>query len=292
MGTLTIYKSEAGKRSILGFYEKYLKTLQSDFERIYVETSFGETHVLVTGPAEGKPIFIFQGGNCINPMTLSWFKPLLENYRIYAPDTIGHPGLSAETRISPRDDSFARWISELLRHFQIEKSAFIGPSYGAGIILRLAAFMPEKIACSVLVSPAGIQLGSKFEMIRKILVPLMLFKFNGSKEHLDKIANTLSDNSMKDIDKEIIESIFKYVKLEQDMPKLTEKSELEDYKAPTLVIAGRKDVFFPEDKIRRAAQDIFSNLANYEAFNSGHFPSEEHLGKMNHRIMEFLRTHY
>lgn len=157
-----------------------------------METSFGKTHVLVTGPKDGRPIFIFQGGNCINPMTLSWFLPLLQNYRVFAPDTVGHPGFSDENRISARDESFACWISELMGHFDIEKSAFVGPSYGAGIILRLAAFMPEKIACSVLVSPAGIQLGSKLEMIRKILVPLMLFKLNGSSKQMNKIANIMS----------------------------------------------------------------------------------------------------
>lgn len=84
----------------------------------------------MTGPKEAKPVFIFQGGNCINPMTLSWFSSLFSEYRIYAPDTLGHPGYSAETRISAKDDSFALWISDLMEHFKISKSAFIGPSYG------------------------------------------------------------------------------------------------------------------------------------------------------------------
>ena len=292
MTSHSIYKSDIGKAAILGFYEKYLELFECDFERMYVETTFGRTHVLAAGPGDGKPIFIFQGGNCINPMTLSWFKPLLENYRIYAPDTIGHPGFSAETRISARDDSFARWISELMAYFHIEKSAFIGPSYGAGIILRLATFMPEKIACSVLVSPSGIQLGSKLAMIRKILVPLMIYKFNESNEQMNKIANIMSDDSIKEMDQEIIASIFKYVKLEQEMPKLTEKKELLNYTAPTMIIAGRKDIFFPEKKIMKAAHEIISNLTNYEAFDMGHFPSEVHLVKMNPAIKKFLELYY
>ncbi|OLO39224.1 hypothetical protein BTR23_09235 [Alkalihalophilus pseudofirmus] len=68
----------------------------------------------------------------------------MEKFRIYAPDTIGHPGYSDETRISASDNSFALWISDLMEEFKIQKSAFIGPSYGAGIILRLATFLPEK----------------------------------------------------------------------------------------------------------------------------------------------------
>ncbi len=165
----SIYKSEEGRLRISKHYEKYLKSFEFDIERVYVKTTFGETHVLVAGPTEGKPLFILQGGNCLNPMTLSWFKPLFEQYRVYAPDTIGHPGYSAQNRVSAKDDSLACWIAELMDYFKINRCGFIGPSYGAGIILRLAAFFPERIDCSVLVSPAGLKLGSKMEMIKKNL---------------------------------------------------------------------------------------------------------------------------
>ncbi|WP_284036821.1 alpha/beta hydrolase [Neobacillus sp. 114] len=292
MAEHTIYKSDEGKQNILRFYENYLNSFGFEMERAYVGTSFGRTHVLITGPKDGKPLFVYQGGNCINPMTLSWFKPLFEHYRVYAPDTIGHPGYSAENRISAKDDSFAHWISELMTYFGVEKAAFAGPSYGAGILLRLAASMPQKIACSVLICPAGIALGSKFEMITKILVPLIIFKGTKSAVQLQKIADNMSDGFMKEIDKEIIGSIFNYTKLEQDMPKLTEKRELLRYTAPTMVIAGNKDVFFPEKKIGPAAKEIIPNLANYEVFNMGHIPSEEQLVVINEKIKEFLRLHY
>ncbi|WP_233713490.1 alpha/beta fold hydrolase [Lederbergia citri] len=103
MGKGTIYKGKEGKQIITDHYEDYVKSFKFDVERMYVETSYGKTHVLIAGPKEGKPIFLFQGGNCINPMTLTWFIPLVEKYRIYAPDTIGHPGYSDENRISAKD---------------------------------------------------------------------------------------------------------------------------------------------------------------------------------------------
>lgn len=292
MGDKTIYKSVEGKKLITEHYESYLQTFGFDVERIFIETSFGKTHMLVAGPVEGKPLFILQGGNCINPMTLSWFLPLLNQYRIYAPDTIGHPGFSDETRVSAQDDSFAKWITELMDYFTIEKSAFIGPSYGAGIILRLATFMPDKISCAILVSPAGIKLGSKLKMIKEVLVPLVLFNVTSSKKNLTTITNNMSENSMKDRDRNIIGDIFKYVKLEQDMPKLTEKKELIDYKAPTLIIAGKKDIFFPENKMRRIAKEIIPNLIGFKSFDMGHFPSEQDLTKVNKEILDFLTVYY
>jgi pimeloyl-ACP methyl ester carboxylesterase len=291
LGSGTIYKN-VGKRMIAQHYDDYLKTFDFEVERIYVDTSYGKTHLLVAGPPEGKPIFLFQGGNCINPMTFSWFLPLVEKYRIYAPDTIGHPGFSDENRISAKDNSFAEWIKELMDYFQLDRCAFVGPSYGAGIILRLATYMPERIDCAVLVAPAGIKLGSKLTMIKEILVPLVFYHGTSSPQYLDKIANHMSDYSMKERDKRIIGDVFKHVKLEQDMPKQTTKEELANYHSPTLIIAGKKDLFFPGNRINKAAGDIFSNLIDFKSYDMGHFPSDEYLTKINNDIEDFLKKYY
>ena len=292
MGTETIFKSDEGKRIITEHYENYLESFPFDFDRKYVETSYGTTHILVAGPLEGKPIFIFQGGNCINPMTFSWFSLLTEKYRIYAPDTIGHPGFSGQNRMSVKDHSFAAWTKELMDFFKIKSCAFIGPSYGAGIILRLATFMPKKIDCAILVAPAGIKLGSKFTMIKDILLPLILLNITSSEKYLHKITSNMSDNKMKEIDITIIGDIFKYLKLEQKMPKLTKKEELTNYNAPTLIIAGKKDIFFPEKRLIKTARKIIPNLISIKTYDIGDITSDDHRIEINNDIKTFLEAFY
>lgn len=284
----SIYKNENGKKRILDYYDKYIQSVPVEIEHQYVKTSFGQTHVLVSGPSEGEPLFIFQGGNCINPMTLSWFTPLLSKYRVYAPDTPGHPGYSDERRMSGSDGSFARWIQELMTYFKIDQCALVGPSFGGGMILRMASYMPNKIKKAVLVSPAGIQLGSKAVMIKKILLPLLLFNFTRKREFLTRLTDDMSLKTMKNIDRDIIGEIFYSTRLEQDMPKLTEKSELTHYSAPTLVIAGEDDVFFPASKLEEKVKEILP-FAEYKSFRMGHFPSEDDLKTINHVILEFLK---
>lgn len=288
----TIYKSEKGKRVIQQHYDHYLNTLPFDVERTYANTSYGQTHVLVAGPSNGKPLIIFQGGNTINPMTLSWFAPLAKTYRMYAPDTIGHPGYSDENRISAKDHSFAEWVAELMDHFNIRHSAFIGTSYGGGIILRLATFIPDKIDCAVLVVPAGIAIGSKLKIIKDILLPLMLFYTTPSDKYLQRITGVMSNYSMKEIDKRIYGDVFKYVKLELKIPKLTKREELANYRSPTLVIAGKQDIFFPEDRLNVATKNIIPNLTNFKSYDMAHYPLEKDLIDINHDISEFLKCHY
>ncbi|MFD2444367.1 alpha/beta fold hydrolase [Bacillus sp. CGMCC 1.16607] len=288
----TIYVNDDSRKKLQSYYEIYLKSFNVQFEREYVETRYGKTHILVTGPKEGKPLFIFQGGNCINPMTLSWFSDLLSEYRVYSPDTIGHPGYSSETRISAKDNSFALWILDLMDHFQIEKAAFAGPSYGGGIILRLATYFPERIACSILYAPAGILLGSKIEMIRKILIPLLSLKMTGNKKYMKKIADAMSDYCMKDMDADIIMEIFRSTKLEQEMPKLTTASELNKYSAPTMIIGGKKDIFFPGERMIETAKKIIPNITASHFYDMGHFASEEMLKKINRDMISFIKTYY
>ncbi|OMP68225.1 alpha/beta fold hydrolase [Domibacillus epiphyticus] len=288
----SIYKSEEGRKKILEHYESYLKSFDTIIERVYVKTRFGKTHMLVAGPEDGKPVFILQGGNCINPMTLSWFTSLFKTYRIYAADTIGHPGYSDETRISPKDESFPLWISDLMNHFNVNKSAFIGASYGAGIILRMAAYMPDKIACSVLVSPSGIKIGSKSKLMKKVVLPFLIYKARSSENQLKKITDVMSINSMKEEDKQIIWEIIKHVKLEKEMPKLLTKAELANSPSPTMIIAGIKDIFFPEELVLKKAKEIIPNLPVFYSYNMGHFPSEKFIIKINDNAEEFLSLYY
>lgn len=70
--------------------------LNLSYESRMVNTCFGNTHVLVLGPQSAPPVVMLQGGNTTSPLTLGWIRPLIEKYRVYTPDTIGHTGKSTQ----------------------------------------------------------------------------------------------------------------------------------------------------------------------------------------------------
>jgi pimeloyl-ACP methyl ester carboxylesterase len=162
----------------------------------------------------------------------------------------------------------------------------------SAIILRIAAFMPERIDCAVLVSPAGIKMGSKGRMIKDILVPMMFYKAAGSEKSLDRIAEIMASGSMKKMDRDIIGDVFKHIKLEQDMPKFSEKRELQHYSSPTLVFAGEEDIFFPANRLKEKAGEIIPHLVSFRSLEMGHFPSAGRLREINDEVMAFLREYY
>lgn len=256
----TIYKSPEGEAKVLSLYDKALAKLGLEFEETIVNTRFGDTHIIITGPKEAPPLVILQGGNTVSPVTLSWFLPLTNEYRVYAPDTIGHPGKSSQNRVSPADDSFGKWVVDILDGLSIERAAFIGPSYGAGIILRTAAFAPERISKAVLFVPSGIATGSISRMIIKIFIPMFMYQLFPTDKRLLKAVSPLFSGDVDEIAVEVTGAVYLHYKLETKMPRLTSEEELKNYNAPTLVLAGEKDIFFPAEKIIPRAKEIIPNL--------------------------------
>ena len=152
----SIYKSDAARAAIEALYDRALARLPFPTESRRVETTFGSTHVLVAGPEGAPPLLALQGGNVVNPLTLAWLTPLAGEFRIYAPDTIGQPGKSSGRRMSANDASLGEWCEQVLDGLGLEAPAFVAISYGAGILLRLAALRPARIGSAALVVPAGI----------------------------------------------------------------------------------------------------------------------------------------
>ena len=91
----TIYKSEEGKKKVLYLYDQQIGRLNVPYKDIYVETSFGKTHLIETGCPQGEPLLVFHGGNATTAYNLLACSFLFRDFRIYAVDTIGQPGKTA-----------------------------------------------------------------------------------------------------------------------------------------------------------------------------------------------------
>ncbi|MBB4825637.1 pimeloyl-ACP methyl ester carboxylesterase [Sporosarcina luteola] len=256
----TIYKSPEGKKKIIEMYDKLYNKLDRNFESIFVPTRFGQTHILAGGNPQADPLICFHGGNVVNPITLKWFEPLAEHYRLYAPDTIGHPGKSDEVRLHPKSDEYAQWVCDIMDGLGISQAKFIGPSYGGGILIRLAAYAPERIEKAVLLVPSGIAGGKMTNMLHKILLPLTLYKLFPTEKNLIRASQAMFD---AEIDADLllqIKYVYDYVKLETVFPSYATKEELSNYQAPTLLFAAENDVFFPAKDVIPRAKEVFPSL--------------------------------
>jgi pimeloyl-ACP methyl ester carboxylesterase len=292
MGMGTIYRSPEGQARILELYDSFQAGLGVPLNDHMVDTRFGRTHVLVTGPEQGLPVVVTHGGNSIAPQGLRGLLPLLRDgkYRVYAPDTIGHPGKSAQVRLSARDQSYGQWLDDVLGGLGLERAAFIGGSFGAGIILRLAALAPRRISSLALFVPSGIVAVPLASLMFRITLPYLAYRLFPSRQRLYGAIRWMGGDVDDDV-LNLIEAVFQNVRVAADMPRPATKAELAGFTAPTLVIAAEMDVMFPGEAVIKRAKDIFANLMLVECLKGAtHYSSKADSGYVSGRMVEFLEA--
>ena len=285
----TIYRSEKGKNEILELYNQYWNRLELALEHQTVSTRFGDTHVVVCGPADGEPVLVFHGGNVVSPISFAWLAGLCREFRLYAPDTIGHPGLSAETRLSPKNNEYGLWADDLIDGLNLRQPVVQGTSYGGGILLNLAATAPEKIGKAILMVPAGLTSPPMGPMMSKIVFPMLMYMTTHREKWLRKTVSAMGNHPEEEIFK-ITGKVFDHVKMEAAMPRNVSSDELKAFTAPTLVLAAENDIYFPARLVLQRARAIIPNLAGAETLaHSGHIIDQELLPGIRERMRLFIR---
>ena len=292
MASDSIYKTGQGKKVLLDIYDRQLSKLEVEFDMLNVDTRFGHTNVLAAGSKEKKKLLIFHGGNSTNPYNLKFFLPLLKEFQIYAPDTIGHPGYSAQKVLSSKDYSYGQWAVDVISGLNFKKANCIGISYGGGILIRLATYAPEIINRAAFIVPSGIANCPLVQVIVKLGLPMIKYRLLPGQENLIGAIEPMTNS--KEIDKgtlEMVEAVFKHVKVKAEMPRNATKKELENFLAPTLVIAAENDVLFPGETVIKRAKEIFPNLTKAKLLSkSPHlfFQSKKDVEKVNNLIEDFF----
>lgn len=126
-----------------------------EYQSVYVETSFGDTHVFITGPEDGKPLILFHGFGFSSTMWYPNIKVLSEKIRVYAIDVLGEFNRSRITKSFLQRSDYVDWINQVLDKFEIAKAVFIGHSNGGWHILNYAGLDKSRAESLILLAPAA-----------------------------------------------------------------------------------------------------------------------------------------
>ena len=283
----SIYRSPEGEAELRALYDESLARLGPGCETRTVGTRLGGTHVIFAGPEDAPPLLVLPGGNFLNPLCLAWFLPLAGEYRLYAPDIVGQPGRSAQGRPSAKGDGHARWLADVLDGLGLQRAAFVGISYGAGLVLRLAGFAPGRVAGAVLVSPAGVAAGPLWPMVREVALPMLVYRISPNRQRLVRAAQPILTEPEEPYVRQL-GAVYRHVRLDRELPRAAKRGELSGYGGPTLLFAAQDDPFFPAEKVIPRAREIIPNL-EAETLPGRHVPSGEAFARVNDRAASFLR---
>lgn len=267
----SIYKSEKGKQEILALYDRQMAELGIEYQDIYVKTSFGKTHIIECGDQSKEPLLVFHGGNATTAYNLKYCEFLLPHFHIYAVDTIGHPGKSDETSLSPVKQEYGLWASEVIRELGYTSMAAFGGSFGAGILVKTMCVSPDLIHKSVLLVPAAIHNASPIRSMN-MLFPMCMYWITHKRRWFIKCILPMAIRETN-ISEDILltaKCSIDHARIKIRMPQDESKTSLRRYKNPILVMAAEQDCLFPAKKVLPKAKEVWKQCSTYLLENRGH----------------------
>lgn len=258
----TLFKSATGKKEILDLYDQKLEELDIAYESIYLETTFGRTHVLRTGDPSLPPLLLIHGSNGCAPIALECYPNLSSKYQVFAVDVLAQPNKSAETRLSMKDDSYGKWVNEVITELDIDDVTLAGFSFGGLIILKTLVYKPESIKSVFMASPAYIVNGNPLSAIFRIFIPMMRYMKSHKIKHVENFLSALfTERDAFAVD--FLGKVFLHFKMDFTPVPVITREEAQRITTPITILAAKKDVMFPGSKMKKRAEKLFSSLEGF-----------------------------
>ncbi len=264
----SIYKSPAGERAIMAWYDSALARWPVPYETFNVPTRLGDTFVLASG-ASGKesdaPLILLHGAGTNSAMWAGDIATYSRQYRVYAVDLLGEPGKSAPNRPAWDGPAYAEWLADVLDALKVEKATLLGLSQGGWAALKFAMYQPRRVEKLALLNPAGIAPDKLSFVIQAIPLSLLgpwgihrlnrlLFAGQPVPQEVDE-ATTL---------------MMTHFKTRVGVLPLFTEAELRCLSMPVLLLLGARDTLRDGPKIAACMQKLVPRLTTIVIPEAGH----------------------
>lgn len=264
-----------------------MEDLKIPYKDLFVDTSFGKTHIIECGNLRGKPLLVFHGGNATTAYNLKYCRFLLDDFHIYAVDTIGHPGKSAEVSLSPRNQDYGKWAVDVIKGLGFNEMACFGGSFGAGILVKAMCVAPEVIKRSVLIVPSAIQNAPTYKSIN-MAFPMLMYWLTHKEKWFVKcvLPIAITESNITEDFLETARCSIDNVKIKSVMPQNESRKNLSKYQNPVLVMAAEKDRLFPAEGVLLKVKKVWKQSERYLLKDRGHL--NELTDEEKKMIIDFL----
>ncbi len=267
------FKSKEGKEKIITLYNQKLSALHIEYSENLVTTSFGDTNVIITGDTKNPPLILIHGTGGCAPQILDSFPNLASKYCVYAVDVLAQPNKSAEHRLDMKSLDYGKWLIELLANLELKAVTLVGFSFGGLISLKALEFNQTPIKQVFLIAPVYIVNGNPLLGLFKMFLPLKKFIKTNKQKHIKKVMNVLF-SEYDDFALTYMSTTFKYCNMDFSPLPIIAKQAAKNITTPLTIIAAKKDIMFPGNKLIKRAKRIFPSVSQLVLLeDSKHVPS-------------------
>jgi pimeloyl-ACP methyl ester carboxylesterase len=290
------FKSAAKRDRYLANYDARAARWPVSSKDVFVDTSWGETFVRISGPEDGPALVLLPGANATSllwePNVAAWS----EDYRVFAVDNVFDFGRSVYVRNMTTPEDFIDWLDELLVRMGLESDVnLLGLSYGGWIASHYALAHPERLAKLVLVAPAATVAWFSGDFIKKgimCLIPHPHFTRSMVRWALHDAAEGTPEQRRIVVEAEENAWLgLRSFKLKQMVnPTVLTDEEWRSFQVPVLFLVGENEVIYSitgreaVEKLNRVAPEIETELFT----GCGHDLSLVQADRFNRRVLAFL----
>jgi pimeloyl-ACP methyl ester carboxylesterase len=312
---LKLYKSAAGYRAVMNWYDEAIGTIDCAVESQFVRTRFGWTHMLVAGPTDGEPLVLIPGVAGCAPVWRRQLPAFARHFRVYAVDIVGQPGRSDPNPPSFLNDDYVDWLCDLLDGLNIRSAHFAGTSAGGWVVLRMAIVAPERVRKIVMLSPTGLSRA-------KLPVRIWVTKVMNKRKDEDALQDDLTAKTVKSqspgrsfgtFDRQLARLMalctrhyrvdrsvgvyneatrrvdaWKGLKVLRKFFMSEPKAKLRKLRTPGLLVFGQHEVLYDPWRVGRRALSLMPSLELDVIEGAGHAAIYDKPDEVNERVISFL----
>ena len=276
-------------------YENAMSEWPVPYDDIFVSTTFGNTHIVVSGPLDADPVVLLNPGGGSATIWSHNIQPLSHRYRTYAVDVIGEMNKSVPTCPIRNHPEFKQWMSDLLDGLEIQSAHIIGNSNGGFFTLETAYLLPIRTKKVVLISPAAtfVQMWAfwvKLLFPAHLVAPLI---------HSERMVHNAYDWLWQGFPMDPAYARLKSIAVVAGYPRyrpsknsfaphVFSDEELRQIQAPVLLLVGDHEVIYKPDEVIRRATRLVPDLKAVIVPNANHCAQYTASEFVNHEILEFL----
>ncbi|WP_452231398.1 alpha/beta fold hydrolase [Lacinutrix sp. MEBiC02595] len=283
-----ITNASASDKAYFKAYDETLKLWDVAFEELYIPTTHGVAHVIVSGPESGEPVVLLHGMNASSTMWYPNIKALSSSHRVFAIDFLLEAGKSQVYTDMENVDAVIDWYQEILFVLELDRFHLIGASRGGWLAVNLALDNQKRVKSMILLSPAQTFTWIKPSMnLLKNVAALLSSKEKRIAQSLESMSSNVANISDAYLEQY-------YIATEKDsenqfMSSMQPFSNdvLKSLQMPVLVLIGDDDMINERRTIEIAKM---LPQGKGEVINSaGHFLSIDQAEVVNEKMLGFLK---
>ena len=291
---IPMFTSPEGEKEVLCAYQAIMDKWAPPYKELTIPTSFGETHVIASGPEDAPPVVLL---HALLASAMSWYRnvdALSQSYRVYAVDVIGEGNKSRPVKPITSLDDFLHWFTEVIDGLGIDTLYLAGNSYGGFTGAYYAMKLPERIRKLVLIGPAA-TIYKMRPFYTHMFIPKAIYGFFPKVPGVKRVMQNSVDWMHKGLPRDPLWEPLFYNSMvyggliNQVFPRMYSKEEFAQIKAKVLLILGDKEAIYNDlYSAIQSARKLIPNVKVEVIPAAHHVTAVANPEKVNQKLLEFF----